>query len=301
MKLVPRAAIDIVSSNISIIEEGIDVWESNYPNGAATGYALNSIVQHGTDIFKSLIDNNTAVPVVETNLNWLYQGKTNYYRMFDADRNTVTSNEGSITYTFNINDVDTVAFFNVVAETINLVVKNQEGNEVYNKSADLITREVTNWLEWLTEPFETKNKYIAANLPLYYNATLTVTVSNSVPTKTVSCGHIVFGTSRDLGAVLFNPVASIRTNVNETIKNNNVVIENTLVRKRIYLSVLIDSTNVDRAYNLLEKYVTTPCLFVGDQKEGGYTVLSAFGYYKDFDMPISLNTTEYEIEILGVQ
>jgi hypothetical protein len=85
------------------------------------------------------------------------------------------------------------------------------------------------------------------------------------------------------------------------INDGNVKTTNSRIYKRVTLNVLLDSSRVDEIQSFLEEYSLTPMLFIGVEKESmDMNSLTAYGFYKDFDQPIGLNLSQYQIEIEGI-
>ena len=294
--VVPESVV-VKSSNVPVIEVGITVW--------ATGqiYALGVEVQKGEDIFESLKANNTDTPAPETTtLSWAFKRKTNYKRMFDNSMTSYTSNSNTIYYELTTNDIDIVAFFGLEATSVEVELIGYNNTIIYpKKTVELYTRPVSDWANWTTSRAEFRKTAFFRDIPFVYNATLKITITNL--NGTAKCAHCVFGMSRDLGVTLADPkpISSIRNIIDKSRQaDGSIKTENSMTYKRVVANVLLDTSRVSEVQNFLELYTVTPALFVADEREGGIDCLLIFGIYKDFDMPIGLDNTEYQLEIEGV-
>lgn len=296
MYVVVPEPVTIKSSNVPAIENGIPVW--------ATGqsYALGVEVQKGEDIFESLKADNTDIPLAESmTLSWAYKRKTNYKRMFDSSTTSYTENLITITKELITNDVDIIAFFGLEATSIKVELHGYNNTLLYEKEIPLYTRPVTNWANWTTSRAEFRRTAFFRDIPFVYNGTLKFTITNL--NGFARCSHCVFGMSRDLGVTLTNPkpISSIRNIIDKSRQSDgSIKTENSMTYKRVVANVLLDTSKADEVQNFLELYTVTPSLFVADEREGGIKCLLIFGIYKDFDMPIGLDDTEYQLEIEGV-
>lgn len=293
--VVPESVV-IKSSNVPVIEVGIPVWT------LGQSYALGVEVQIGSDIVKSLKANNTDIPVAETTtLSWSFERKTNYKRMFDNSMSSYTSNSNTIEYELTTNDIDVVAFFGLEATTVSVELRGYNNILLYSKQTDLYTRPVTAWDNWTTLRPEFRKSAFFRDIPFVWNATLKITIINL--NGTAKCSHCVYGMSRDLGVTLADPkpISSIRNLIDKSRQaDGSIKTENSMTYKRVVANVLLGTSRADVVQNFLEVYTVTPALFVADEREGGIDCLAIFGIYKDFDMPIGLDNTEYQLEIEGV-
>ncbi|MDS1371026.1 hypothetical protein RJ999_07960 [Aliarcobacter butzleri] len=294
MIVVPKDEIILISSNVPEIEENIEVYNKDIT------YTVRAIVQMEGCIFESNKDANTDTPIKDkTSLSWLYLGKTNKYKMFDEYMSTSTTYEDELVYKFAVNDIDTICFFGLVAQEVKIEIF--QGNElVYEDIKSTYTRFASNWLEWTVQPSSYKRIIFFKNIPSFYGATLKVTIS--FPGSLASCSHLIFGKSLDFGMTLVDPkpTSSIRNMVSkEKQADGSVKISNSQVYKRVTLNVLLDTSRVDEVQNFLEEHSLTPMLFIGVENES-MNSLTAYGFYKDFEQPITLDYSQYQIEIEGI-
>lgn len=296
MLVVPKDEVVVITSNVPEIEPNIDVYDND------TTYGLNAVVQMEDCIFQSAKEDNKDVPVRnQTSLSWLYLGKTNKYKMFDEYMSTSTKFAEALIYEFAVNDIDTICFFGLEAENVKIEIFSEE-ELVYEEIKDTYTRFVSNWWEWTVQEGKYKKIAFFRNIPSFYGAKLKVTIS--FPGGIASCSHLIFGKSLDFGITLVDPkpTSSIRNMVSkEKQSDGNVKTTNSRIYKRVTLNVLLDSSRVDEIQSFLEEYSLTPMLFIGVEKESmDMNSLTAFGFYKDFEQPIGLNISQYQIEIEGI-
>lgn len=296
MILVPTQLPIILNSNISQIESGITVFITGQ------SYSLGVEVQKGEDIFESLKANNTDIPIAETtSLSWAFKRKTNYKRMFDDKMSSTTANLSEIHYELLVSDIDIVCFFGLIATSVKIQLFDYLNNLRYEKTMETYTRDISDWARWTSAKATYKNIAFFKDIPIIYNATLKFTILN--PSSTAICSHIVFGESVDLGITLAEqkPSSSIRNIISKDKQSDGTVVTtNSMTYKRITAAVLLDTKRASEVQGILEKYTTTPALFIADDREGGIDALVCFGYHKDFDMPIGLDKTEYQLEIEGI-
>ena len=297
MLIAPQATIDIKSTNVSEYEADIDVYDEL----ASKVYAVDELTQLGDTVWKCLKATTQDITPGTNNLIWKAERKTNRYKIFDPRRSYSTINAQSIKYTLNVGDVDTVAFFGIQAKFIKIVVKDANGDERYNHTIEATVRPVSNWYDWTYVKAQRRAAVHFTKLPMIYNATMEVTIDNDL--ADAKCTHMAFGTSMDWGITLINPSPTLGTrNLISKSKESDgsVKTDNSLTWKRITANVLVDNERVDSVFELVEIYNGVPCLFIVDEREKGFSSLLVYGFFKDFDIPIGYQMSEYQIEIEGV-
>lgn len=296
MLIVPKEKVILQSTNAEN-DESIEAYNNT------KNYALDAVVKANNNIYKSLKASNLGnTPKEEkTSLEWEYLGKTNAYKMFDDYINTITKNNENITCEFLVDDIDTLAFFNLEALNVEVWLFSSQGIELFYQKKEAYKRYVYNWLDWtIQKPIFEKILYFKG-LPITLGCRLKIKINN--PNSEAKCGFFMCGRSLDLGLTLIDPkpTSSIRNLVSkEKINEDLTVFKNSKLYKRVVLNVLVDSGRISDIQNILEMYSLTPCLFVGVEGSDEYNALTVFGYYKDFDKPIGLNKTSYQIEIEGI-
>jgi len=181
---------NITDANIVGIS-GIDVDNDFAAWSAGTTYALNAkVVVSDTDIhriYNSVVGGNVGNdPLDEADLNdpqyWSLVGATNAYKMFDSYVSTQTVGAGSFTFTLqNLGQVNTFGLFGLIGDAVTLVVKDQDDNLISTETRDLISYATFNsFYDWFFTPFLNTEFLVFENIPPYYNAKFTVTITGAV-------------------------------------------------------------------------------------------------------------------------
>ena len=302
MIIAPRTPVNIISSNVPVVEAGIAVWDSS-----AT-YSVDDIVQSSVtnSIYKAILAVPAGTdPSVDAGNNagigtyWFKEGSTNYARAFDELTSSKCTNASQINYKFSVSDVDLFMLDGVSADTVRIVVTDEATNTViFDNTDDLTSREVYDWSDWIYAPIDRASSYFKL-LPMAYNSTIEVWING---VGTVDVGHIAYGRSRGFGLTLASPkpVTSMRgVTTKSRDKWGNIITRKKARYKRMTINVTIKSTSVDMIQNRLESIVDMPCIFVGDESEGGYKSLLIYGELKDHDMPIGITKTQYQLDVEG--
>jgi hypothetical protein len=305
MIIAPRIEAKILDTNISQVEDGIAVYDS-----AAT-YVLKDLVQvNGATnrLYEALQDVPAGInPVEDVNATtgigtyWFDRGATNYMRAFDELGSSKCSNADSIYYKFQISDTDILMIDGIesVASVRVVLTNNSTGEVILDNTDSLITRDVYDWFDWTYAATEFVKSYFI-NLPLIYDATLEVYLENTG--STVEVGHIAYGRGMKYGLSLINPapVSSMRgITSKKRDAYGNIVTRRRARYKRMKITCIIDSKSVDLIEERLNALADTPAIFIGDERDGGYTALLMYGELKDHDMPISVSKTKYQLEVEG--
>ncbi|OCL99515.1 hypothetical protein AAX29_00556 [Aliarcobacter thereius] len=294
MLVVPRDEPIILYSNVPERDEEYELFDSSKT------YNLGDKVQFLDSIFESLKDNNTDEPIKNiSSMSWFLKEKTNRYKIFDSSSSNATKMDEEIIYEFEVNDIDTICFFGLQAESIKIEIRKDE-ELVYEEEKVTYTRMVSNWWEWTVQKAIQKRVMFFRDLPSFYGARLKVFIKFAGGVS--ECSHLVFGKSLDFGITLADPAptSSIR-NLSSKEKQADGTIKTTISRiyKRITLTVAVDTNRVSEIQNFLEEYSLEAMLFIGVENDE-FETLVVFGFYKDFDQPIGLEKSIYQIEIEGV-
>ncbi len=305
MLVAMRIEPDIVSSNISSSESGISAWDKD------TDYAIGDVVQGATDtnkLYRALQASKSVKPEDDVNINsgigsrWMDYGATNYYRAFDALSSSKCSHASKISYKFKTSDVNVLMLGNVDASEVNIKVTKADDDGNYtivllDVTESLQARMVYDWYDWTYAKSERVRNYFKI-LPMGFDTQLEVTLTGT----NISVGHIVYGQGISVGLSLANP-APTTSNRSITAKSRdewgNIVTRRKIRYKRMTINCMIDSIAIDTIQDRIERFVDTPCVFVGDERDGGYKSLLIYGELKDHDMPIGIVKTSYQLEVEG--
>ncbi len=305
MIIAPKKEINILSSNVAEVETGVSVWSDTETYSAAAVVQLNAPTHKK---YKALQDVPADVnPLSDVNATtgigtyWFDSGSTNYFRAFDELGSSQCVNADSINYKFQTSDVDILPLENLRCATVRIKIINEENSEtLLDETVEVRQREVYDWFDWTyaVDDFQTS---FYKNLPMAYNSTMEIWIENAE--SDVSVGHIAFGRSKNYGLTLANPkpISSRRGITSKTRNEFGEIVTRRKARyKRMSITCLVDSNATDLIEDRLEEIVDTPCIFVGDESEGGYKSLLIYGEMKDHDMPISISAkTTYKLDVEG--
>jgi hypothetical protein len=205
-KMVSPSIVNDTTLTSSTVAEpsGNDPVEYNAANDFALGAFV--FVGAGYHLIYVCTQAHTAAggahsPTVVGSLYWTVQQSTNKWKVFDQYIGDPSTREDSAAWTINVADVvNAVAIFGLSAASVQVVMLDTGGTEVYNKTVELDDNSgVTDWSTYWFSPSVRRTNLVLTDLPPYADATLTITVNNN---GTVLVGQIVVGLNETLGSTL---------------------------------------------------------------------------------------------------
>jgi hypothetical protein len=285
MKIVRPAAITdsvLVSSNVPETDHAA--------YNAATTYALGDkvIVAAEHRIYESLQSANTGNTPSTSPTWWLDLGATNRWRMFDSRINAVTSQTGSIEVSLQVADrINALSLLNLSATSVQVEMTDAVDGLVYDRTFSTISDSgITDWYAWFFEPIAPITELVVTDLPNYYGATITVTITAA--SGFASIGELIVGSYRELGDTQYGVQLGIQ---DYSIKSIDAWGEYSIVerayRKTALFEIWLPNGGIGEAQRLLAEYRATPVLYIGSDE---YNSTAILGFYKDFTINITYPT-----------
>lgn len=261
--------------------------------------AYNSAITYGVGekvilvathrIYESLATGNTGnyppdnleVVAPATTALWKDIGATNKWRAFDNVVGNQATHADVLTYTITPGMINSIALLNVDAVEATVVMTDPIDGEVYRKTIKLIsTVNVKDWYDYFFEPILFVDTCVEWNLPIYPNATLTISINNGE--SAVSCGEIVVGMQQTIGITLGDPTVSIHDFSTKTVDDDgSFVVDEKSFSKEISCDVRMQKIYMDHVFTTLARYRATPLVWV---VIGEYSSMIAYGFYMDFQL-----------------
>lgn len=285
MKIVRPAAITdsvLVSSNVPETDHAA--------YNAATTYALGDkvIVAAEHRIYESLQAANTGNTPSTSPTWWLDLGATNRWRMFDSRINAVTSQTGNIEVSLQVADrINALALLNLSATSVQVEMTDAVDGLVYDRTFSTISDSgITDWYAWFFEPIAPITELVVTDLPNYYGATITVTITAA--SGSASIGELIVGSYRELGDTQYGVQLGIQ---DYSIKSIDAWGEYSIVerayRKTASFEIWLPNGGIGEVQRLLAEYRATPVLYIGSDE---YSSTAILGFYKDFTINITYPT-----------
>ena len=250
-------------------------------------------------IYRSTKDNNTDT--LDNELSWVDYGATNSFKMFDEIANTQSKFTSSATVEITSYWHDTISFLNLKGVTsIQVVQADINTSEVlFDATYNLINYGVQSLYEYWYNPTTLQTDLFIDNLIFSKNAKITITFSsNSVG----YVGAVVTGNKQDLGVTLYG--TSVKIKDYSQYKDDpygNMSFERRPFARIINAKAVIDNSMADYIFGNVAELRGDISLFVGDDRDKGFTSLTTLGYIKDFEIPFDNPVkSELPITIIGV-
>jgi|GEM_PF-3068031 len=318
MKYVVSQEIDLISTNVT--DETYTPWSSG-----ATYNTGDIVIESGNTKVKYKYagisgSNSSSTPSQETT-KWI-PAPTNPYAMVDGVVGSQTTNPDSIEVSFHATNIDTISFFNIEADSIEITMTDNMTNTVfYDKSFDMTYDELADFGDYLFSEQELRDLLtdklstvemqavvdsmsgteimdrFTATPPIYYDCTVTISINRSG--GVAKCGYLVVGRQKDLGMTLWNSASSGIISFSKKERNSywgDVELVKGEVADTMSLQCMLDNDSVDIVRNRLKAIDGIPCVFIGD--EGGkFSSLTLYGFFLDFDVPLSPAKSVYTLKI----
>lgn len=276
---------DAILTASNILENEYPLWVSG------TSYTTGQRIIYQHHIYERIVAGAGTTPPNLDQTNWLDLGATNKYRMFDNIISSVSSRTGGIQFTLTPNQVvNSIAFLNVNASTVRVVMTDPVDGVVYDRTKELrSSSEVTDYYSYFFAPLVSLidlNTAVFLDLPSRPTATITVYISSGA--ALVEVGEVVYGIQSTIGRTNYGTAIGIKSySRKETDEFGKVTVVKRKNSKYCEYDVDINNNNLAYVQRLFQDIDSVPCLFIGnpDMEE-----LIVYGFYSDFKSTISFPT-----------
>lgn len=269
-------------------------WDS----GATYGLAYIVISTTTNHAYESLQAANTNHPLTDAAW-WLDLGPTNRYKMYDLSNTSLTENGVSIDTTVTVDGrINSVAFLNLTAATLQVIMTTVEEGEVYNETVSLISSDdVHNWWEYFFLPIRRYGDWTFLDLPTHLNPTVQIIISD--PAGTAKVGSVIYGLSREIGRAVHPLSIGIQDySRKEADDFGNFTIVERGFAKLARIKVHTETNRIDSITEILADLRAQPSLFVGVEN---YRASWIYGFYKDWDwQEVGPNESYLTFELEGL-
>lgn len=275
---------DSILTYSNILEDEYPTWVSG------TSYTALGKVIYQHKIYERIVTGGGTTPPDLDQANWLDDGYTNRYRMFDNTLSSVSSKMGGIEFTLTPSQIiNGIALLNVSASTVRVVMDDPIEGVVYDNTKELrSSSNVIDYFSYFFAPLLSENLETAIFLDLPSKPTATITVYVSSGSGLAEVGEVVYGVQSVVGRTNYGTAIGItsysRKNTDEFGKVTVVKRKNS---KYADYDIDIDNNNLSSVQRLFSEIDSIPCVFIGnpDMEE-----LVVYGFYKEFKATISFPT-----------
>jgi hypothetical protein len=277
--LIPTAITTAMLTSSSIPETDYAVWSG------ATTYAIGdrciSTVTHR--IYESAINSNlNNDPTLIANrtgatIKWLDIGPTNRWAMLDDVNNTQSDYASPVTVVLQPGVFNSVYLGNLVASTVQVVVKDAPvGNEVFNSGVISLQEPIPDYYEYFFNPFKSMVNYLVSSIPPYSEAVVTITITNSA--GNVKCGILSLGILNQLGRTVLGATAKPKT---YSYITTDAFGTTTIVRRKattdMTASCVVDIGEASSVLAIIQSVLDVPCVWIANDECTLYNGLIIFG------------------------
>lgn len=290
--------IQVVSSMLT----ATNIPENDYPvYDPVVHYALDArvIVLETHKVYQSLQHTNVGNPVTDTAW-WVEVSPTNLWCSFDLSSTTVTNfsvdSYMEITPGSSVNSLSVINISGV--HSIRVRVIDPAFGTVFDMTADLLTppSEPT-WYAWFFEPRSNQSQFVVKSLPAYPNAKVRL---DFLCDGASYVGVIVLGTLRSLGgSANYGARLGIQDySRKERDQWGQVNLQKRGFSKRMSLTLLVPTGQIDDVFALLAELTGTACLWLGTNT---FSAMNVYGFINTFDILVQYPSyAELSLDLEGL-
>ena len=291
------------------------IAESDAVDGATwdstTTYAKDAPVRYNHVKYKSAVDGNVGndPSLTENNtgtdLKWRKIGATAPYLMLDdfVETQTVGVMGSPLTFTVPFDHANSFSLLNLVADSVSVKITDGEGGDgvLFEKTYTLIEdNRSLSLYEYNFSRIKNTTSIIAADLAYGVGGTLEVTVNSEA--QPPAMGHVVVGVSHYIGDTKPDAETKVTDYSRKIVDDFGVA---TLVKRsfarRISLPIYLHPDQSDYVADILTSLRAKPCVWVGDNRDEGYTALTVYGWIEDWRSVYSgPNEQQLSVDIQGL-
>jgi hypothetical protein len=275
---------DTILTSSNIPEDEYPAWVSG------TSYTALGKVIYQHKIYQRIVTGAGTTPPDLDQVNWLDDGYTNRYRMFDNTLSSVSSKMGGIEFMLTPNQIiNGIALLNVNASTVRVVMNDPVEGVVYDNTKELrSSSNVNDYFSYFFAPLLSENLETAIFLDLPSKPTATITVYVSSGAGLAEVGEVVYGVQSIVGRTNYGTAIGITSySRKDTDEFGKVTVVKRKNSKYADYDIDIDNNNLASVQRLFSEIDSVPCVFIGnpDMEE-----LVVYGFYKEFKATISFPT-----------
>lgn len=299
MVIIPFVVSDGNMTASNVAEDDYGPWDG------VTAFNVDDRVISTTThkIYQCITPNTNKDPTDSANIPtyWVEVGSTNRWRAFDATLGQAVTNVDSITYTIGLpSRMDAIAFVDVVAVQVHLVVKDSGASTVYDNTIDLLdVSGIASWLDFFTYEETYDPEVVFANINALSGGSMEITITNTGGTAAVS--EIVAGRAEYLGTVLDGTRSGFTGYTKRDVDDfGNITFTKRPTARKAEWELAFDTKSNRRIQRALEEAQYAPAYFYpGDEMTDHY--VSIYGIADDFYPGLSSGgTTKAILSLTGV-
>lgn len=233
-------------------------------------------------IYESQQAANIGHPPATSPTWWLKISATNAYKMIDGLVNTQTSNPDSIVLVVAPGKIcHGAALLNVDADSVTLAVTDAVDGTVYTNTIHAAkSNSASSFFNWAFKRIRKKTVFAWTDLPSYYNATITITISK--PGGIAKCGMAIVGPVEAMGFAEYGLSTGIKdysSSLFDTFGNLDTTEREW--SKKMSVSVVVDNDAIDDIQLILAGYRAKSVVVVASKKFESTIFLARYSDFKN--------------------
>ncbi|NGZ86406.1 hypothetical protein [Duganella aceris] len=213
---------------------------------------------------------------------WLPAGATNRWKMLDTYNNTQTERAESIVLNVKPLAIAQGIFLgNVDGAEIVITSTDPVAGTVYSQATSMQTSNSgSSFYRWLFGRRRRKSYFLTLDLPLYYNATVSITINK--PGGVAKCGMCCIGPVEDIGGTYYGLGTDIK-DYSTTRFNFDGTSETTErgFSKRMTIDVLLANDLIDYVQEKLAAARQRTLVYIGSKEYGSTVLAGKFSSFKN--------------------
>lgn len=232
---------------------------------------------------------------------WIDYGAVNSYKMFDDIIGSQTEFDTTATVVISSNKINSLAFLNMDnISSIRVVQTDLDTLEVFHDvTYDLSEYGVLSLYDYWYKAVKYRRDLVIQDMYYLINAKIEITFTCNGVGK---IGAVISGLADNIGITLYGTKIELRDYSKYRVDDYG----NTSFSKRGYARIitaqsLIDTNQIDDISSKLVELRGSITLFVGDEREDGFSSLTTLGYIENIAFQLdNPSKTKYPIKIIGV-
>lgn len=255
---------------------------------AGTTYNTGQQATYANNVYECATNGVINVPPTSDPTKWLKVRTINKYLAFDDKVGTATTANGELIMVIQPGQViDSLAMFNIIGSSIEVEMKDYQGNVVYEKVIPMDDTLIIDWFDYFTKPFDFRRNVILADFPQYSSPTITIKVKPNESSNTTGIGQMTYGNKYLIGKTQFGASSGIKDySVKETDKYGNTFLQPGSYNDRMEVEIWVEPFNTKFVKNILTDLRATPAVWFATEISE-YENLNVYGYYRDFNVVVS--------------
>ena len=228
---------------------------------------------------------------------WLSKGATNRWKMLDAYNNTQTENPESIVQTFKPQAIAQGIYLgNLEAAEVVITSTDPTAGVVYQQTFSLlVSSSGSSMYRWLFNRLRRKTSFLALDLPLYYNAAVTIAINK--PGGIAKCGMCCIGPIEEIGGSEYGLSRDLK-DYSTTRFNFDGTSETTErgFSKRMSIDLFLDNDRIDYIQERMEGLRQKSIVYIGASMYGMTILCGKFSSLKNVIAGVTYSKMAMQIE-----